>query len=45
MDAELIEISQQVYSDLSYLKSLNQVTLEYLVGEVCRSIVNDTISL
>ena len=30
---------------MSYLKSLNQVTLEYLVGEVCRSIINDTISL
>jgi hypothetical protein len=45
MDIDLIAIPQQVYSDLSYLKSLNQVTLEYLVGEVCRNIINDAVSI
>ena len=34
MDPDFYMLSQQVYSDLSYLKSLNAVTLEYLVGNL-----------
>ena len=45
MDQDFIQVSHSVYSDISYLKSLNQVTLEYLVGEVCRNIVNDSVSI
>ena len=45
MDADLLEISSQVYSDLTYLKSMNQVTLQYLVGEVCRNIIHDNIGV
>ena len=41
----MIQVTNQVYSDISYLKNLNQVTLEYLVGEVCRNIVNDSVSI
>ena len=33
MDPDFYMLSQQVYSDLSYLKSLNAITLEYLVGK------------
>lgn len=32
MDPDFYMLSQQVYSDLSYLKSLNSITLEYLVS-------------
>lgn len=32
MDADFFIISNQIFQDLSYLKSLNQVTLEYLVS-------------
>ena len=45
MDADLLELSSQVYSDLTYLKSMNQVTLQYLVGEVCRNIIHDNVSV
>jgi len=33
MDADFYVISNQIFSDLSYLKSLNQVTLEYMVSK------------
>lgn len=33
MDPDFFVIPNQIYQDLSYLKSLNQVTLEYLVSD------------
>ena len=32
MDPDFYLVSNQIFQDLSYLKNLNQVTLEYLVS-------------
>ena len=32
MDPDFVQITNQVYNDISYLKALNQVTMEYLVS-------------
>ena len=45
MDPNFYKISNEVYQDLSYLRVLNAVTLEYLVGEVSRSVVGDETSV
>ena len=34
MDPDFLDISNQVYSDLSYLKSLNPLALQYLVSYI-----------
>ena len=41
MDANFYKLSNEVYQDLSYLKALNAITLEYIVGEVSRNVIND----
>ena len=43
MDPELVDITAQVYSDLGYLEALGPLVTEYLVGEVSRNIVNDSL--
>ena len=45
MDSELLSISAETYSDLGYLQDINDDVINYLVGEVCRNVVNDTLSI